>query len=179
MKTCTICHKRKPLSAFYQSNWNRTHKRRVGDGYRQPCKPCALNMEVGRREKWSADQLAEWKKSRGAKARRWDARHPHNARARHANTQSRRRGANGVVTEADVRQVWERWQGRCWVCGYPATEVDHFIPVNKQAGGTNTADNIRPVCADCNHKRDWKWYGEEKAMKEASMLREIKRMLLS
>ena len=74
-------------------------------------------------------------------------------------------------------KVWQRWQGKCWVCGYPATEVDHFIPVNRLAGGTNTADNIRPICRECNQKRSHKWHNVGIAEKEAALLRQLKALL--
>jgi hypothetical protein len=54
------------------------------------------------------------------------------------------------MEEADVRQVWERWQGKCWACGCPVTEV----------GG--------------NQKRSHKWHGTEIAEKEAALLQQLK-----
>jgi 5-methylcytosine-specific restriction endonuclease McrA len=37
---------------------------------------------------------------------------------------------------------------RCVVCGAPASEVDHIVPVN--AGGTDAPANLRAVCCDHN-----------------------------
>jgi 5-methylcytosine-specific restriction endonuclease McrA len=62
-------------------------------------------------------------------------------------------------------------------CGYDATQLDHYRPINKDAGGTNTADNVRPACKDCNHKRSHRWHGEELATREAEMLKQLKELL--
>ena len=50
-------------------------------------------------------------------------------------------------------------------------------PINNVACGTNTPDNIRPICAECNQKRDHGWYGEQIAMREAAMLKQIKELI--
>ena len=176
-KQCSKCHADKPLSAFGPSDWNKARTKRQGDGRRMECKACQQERKRQSRSRWTPERTKAASLRQQEIARQWDAAHPHNVRARHANLQCKRRGATGTVTEADVRQVWERWQGKCWVCGHPATEVDHFIPVNMQAGGTNTADNIRPICRECNQKRSHKWHGAEIAEKEAALLRQLKELL--
>jgi len=65
----------------------------------------------------------------------------------------------------------------CWCCGRDAAEVDHFRPINKHGGGTNTADNIRPICRECNQKRSHKWHGEAVAKKESKLLKALKELL--
>ena len=177
MKTCTRCREEKPLEAFYRSGWNCDHTRRFGDGYRQPCKACALAMETEMRATWPEQKLSQWKKSQQVKARRWDAKNPSGRRASWANLHARRLGSKDRVTAEEVAAAWKKWNGKCWVCGFAADQLDHFRPINKKAGGANTADNIRPVCGECNQKRSHKWHGEETAMKEARLLRQIKRLL--
>jgi 5-methylcytosine-specific restriction protein A len=39
----------------------------------------------------------------------------------------------------------------CQVCGDPATQVDHVVPVAH--GGDNSLANARGVCASCNNER--------------------------
>ena len=37
---------------------------------------------------------------------------------------------------------------RCQVCGRPATQVDHIIPLS--AGGTHDAANLQSICRPCH-----------------------------
>jgi 5-methylcytosine-specific restriction endonuclease McrA len=39
----------------------------------------------------------------------------------------------------------------CWICGAPATEVDHVVPL--ATGGTDHPANLRPACRHCNRSR--------------------------
>ncbi len=52
------------------------------------------------------------------------------------------------------REVWQRDQGRCVLCGaMDYLEFDHIIPFSK--GGANTVKNVRLLCRRCNNlKRD-------------------------
>jgi len=55
------------------------------------------------------------------------------------------------------KEVWDRDGGRCRlikngkVCGAPAAEVHHIIPLSK--GGTNTKANLISACKDCHDRR--------------------------
>lgn len=40
---------------------------------------------------------------------------------------------------------------QCYLCGAPATEADHVIPVAR--GGTDHPDNLKPVCLPCNRAK--------------------------
>ena len=82
-----------------------------------------------------------------------------------------------TLCEQDVADCWEKWNGMCWVCGMDADQMDHFRPINSGAGGTNTPDNIRPICKECNQKRDHGWHGEQIAVREAAMLKQIKELI--
>lgn len=43
-------------------------------------------------------------------------------------------------------------QGRvCWICGGPASTVDHVMPRSK--GGDDSDGNLRPACHSCNSRR--------------------------
>ena len=173
MKRCKQCGKSKPYDAYFKSGFLADGKTRKGDGRRCVCKACVAEARRKRMAAWSEGER-EVARNRSAQ---WRERKPHHYRAHHANLQAKRRGANGVVTAEDVHNAWERWGGKCWICVDDATQVDHFRPINKQAGGTNTADNIRPICADCNHKRSHRWHGADLAEREATLLKQIKELL--
>ena len=87
-------------------------------------------------------------------------------------------GASGEVSATDVEAAWKQYNGKCWVCGDNADELDHYRPLNKTGGGNNTADNIRPICGECNHKRHRAWINDEIAQKEAVMLKALKRLFM-
>jgi 5-methylcytosine-specific restriction protein A len=56
----------------------------------------------------------------------------------------------GKTTEQNnLRAACYRVWGRaCLMCGDRATEVDHIIEL--AAGGTNTIDNVQPLCKECH-----------------------------
>lgn len=39
----------------------------------------------------------------------------------------------------------------CRLCGAPATEVDHIVPL--RAGGTNELSNLQPLCKSCHSRK--------------------------
>ena len=47
------------------------------------------------------------------------------------------------------------WGRSCMYCGDRATEVDHIIEL--AAGGTNTIDNVQPLCKDCHKAKTAKF----------------------
>lgn len=62
-----------------------------------------------------------------------------------------RRAREGIPQ--DVRMsVWKRDAGRCVECGRSELlEFDHVIPL--ALGGSNTANNLQLLCADCNRAK--------------------------
>ncbi len=70
---------------------------------------------------------------------------------------------NRITAQARIDFTLDEWarcrrwfRQRCAVCGFqstPATRLtrDHWIPTN--AGGSQHADNIVPLCADCNNSK--------------------------
>jgi hypothetical protein len=53
------------------------------------------------------------------------------------------------------QQVWRRDGGKCVNCGSKRhLEYDHELPVSK--GGSNTVNNIRILCKQCNRKKSGK-----------------------
>jgi 5-methylcytosine-specific restriction endonuclease McrA len=177
MKTCRGCGQSKPSNAFYPSQWIPGSTRRRGDGLRAFCKLCEQNKRRVHFRSLSKERQAEIRATRNRSNRKWDKKRPFYIKASKANLHAQRVGATGVVTEQEVADVWRAWKGLCWCCGQDAAKVDHFRPINQTGGGTNTKDNIRPICRECNQKRSHKWHGEAIAMKEAKMLKRLKALL--
>lgn len=83
---------------------------------------------------------------------RWKRNHPEHAAALWRNRRAREKGAGNGVTATEWALLVERYRGRCLCCGKETTlTVDHVVPLSK--GGSNTIDNVQPLCRSCNsHK---------------------------
>jgi len=173
MKTCRACKKSKPDEAFPVGRLRRDGTR----GRRAMCHACAWEQQKAARAGWSEDRIAKHNERQRVYVERYATKNPHMAKASKANLHARRVGAKGRLLGSDVLAVWQARNGCCWVCGFPATEIDHYRPINRKSGGTNTADNILPICRECNQKRSHLWHGEVIAMKEAEMLKALKLLL--
>jgi 5-methylcytosine-specific restriction endonuclease McrA len=67
------------------------------------------------------------------------------------NSRANKLGVPGEITAEDYEQVASK---PCVYCGYDTfIEVDHRVPMSK--GGTNTPDNLQPVCRYCNRSKHW------------------------
>lgn len=63
-----------------------------------------------------------------------------------ANSQRRERiGKSGWQQQADARRILKRDHHRCAVCGGPATEVDHIIPLAEWPDG-DVDSNKQSLC---------------------------------
>lgn len=100
-----------------------------------------------------------------ARSRKWASDHPERNRAKatewnktHSDERKlislrsfhkRKSQKHGSFTSAEWCLLCEKYDYRCLCCGKkkPLT-VDHVIPLSK--GGTNTIDNIQPLCQPCN-----------------------------
>lgn len=63
-----------------------------------------------------------------------------------------RRRAAGTLTAADWQAVLDLYGSACLACGSddPPT-IDHVIPISQ--GGSNTVDNVQPLCNSCNGRK--------------------------
>ena len=179
MRKCNKCGKHKDETAFSPSPYvdKQTGLRR-GDGLRWVCKACTALRQRKYIASLPPDKKETVRKRRVKQIREYNKAHPCYQKAGKANQHAKRVGADGKVRGVDVIAVWDEYDGKCWCCGYDATEIDHYRPINKKAGGTNTADNIRPICRECNQKRSHFWHGDAVAIKEAKLLKQLKKLLL-
>ena len=79
-----------------------------------------------------------------------------------ANTSSKQKGVSRCPAcrlrrprdrrwQAIRRQVFARYGRVCHVCGAPATDIDHIIPIADDGG--DELGNLRPACQKCNRGR--------------------------
>ena len=161
-KKCSRCGQAKPVDCF-----SRIRKWRASK-----CKACRRELQ---RERW-ASMTPEQKAERAEQNNKYRKTNPWMRRARNVN---RRHRDKGRVSAKQLKELWNQYDGKCWVCGCDATEFDHFRPINDKAGGQHEISNLRPICRECNYKRDRKWRGADMAEKEAQLLCELKRLLAS
>jgi len=69
------------------------------------------------------------------------------------NIRAKRNGVPGTLIEKDWNDVLEKHNFACVICGTNQDKlaIDHIIPVSR--GGTNTPDNIQPLCKSCNSRK--------------------------
>ena len=177
MRQCSKCSKAKPERDFSSSQMDKATGRRKGDGLRRVCKACTAKQQREYIASLPAGKRDAIRKKRVKQVKAWNKNNPAYQKAAKANLHAKRVGAKGKVSGKDVIGVWDKYGDRCWCCGHKATEIDHYRPINKESGGTNTADNLRPICRECNQKRSHFWHGDEIANKEAELLKQIKNLI--
>jgi 5-methylcytosine-specific restriction protein A len=73
----------------------------------------------------------------------------------HARAYEQRRGTHGqrgyTYQWEIVRRAYLAMYPACVVCGEPATQTDHILPL--RMGGTHEVANLRGLCGSCHSKR--------------------------
>lgn len=120
-------------------------------------------------EKWKEMTRRANKRSRG-RQRQWAMDNPDKIRAaqrRFRQTQGakdylraqrlirRAKGTQTNLNKVKLRQKWDYYGGKCWMCGEPAKEMDHVKPISR--GGSSLVANLRPACVDCNRRKRNLW----------------------
>jgi 5-methylcytosine-specific restriction endonuclease McrA len=178
-KTCNTCGETKPVELFAIS-----HNKGDKTSYRSKCKTCKSH-ENSERNKWRyhnepgykerlkeyratipSEKIQEYRRNEYENNREDYLRR--SAEWREANRaasnrikrtyKAKRRGweANGSYTQKEWDSLLENTGHKCLACGRvdrPLT-ADHVIPLSK--GGSNTIDNIQPLCGPCNSSKHTK-----------------------
>lgn len=80
--------------------------------------------------------------------------HPEKFRASFHARRAREKNALGRFTDKDWQEILDAYGNKCLCCGQsdiPLT-IDHIVPLS--LGGTNTKDNLQPLCSSCNSKKN-------------------------
>ena len=96
-------------------------------------------------------RCGEWKKNNREKINKWLS-EPIN-RIKENFRKYKRRGAIGKVKYSDWVDLCNKYENKCLCCGSKKDKltIDHVIPLI--LGGTNTIENIQPLCGSCNSKK--------------------------
>jgi hypothetical protein len=71
-------------------------------------------------------------------------------------------GKSTSISAVVRKAVWTRDGGKCANCGsIHAIEYDHF-PIPKAMGGSDTTENLRLLCRNCNQRAAINFFGAEK-----------------
>lgn len=177
-KTCRNCGLSKPLGEYYAHPGS-------PDGLRNDCKTCRKaesrrnyaknrdkHLETCRkyreengeqlkayfrkrhREKYSTDP--SYVEARKVRSSLWGKKNRDKTVQYSQNRRARKLAAFGTYTGEEFEWLCINYNYQCLDCGSydkPLT-VDHVIPLS--LGGTNTIENIQPLCGRCNSRKGTK-----------------------
>lgn len=170
MKKCRRCDEEKTLDEFYKS-------RQTADGRQCYCKVCSKagvkKYRADNPDKYSEYYKAEYEKRKDSESyqnyqQMWREvnRAAMNAAATeyyqensgrwavYRQTRRARERAGGTFSLDEWNSLCEKYENRCLNCGAPECTIDHIIPLAH--GGSNTIDNLQPLCLGCNLKKGTK-----------------------
>ena len=164
MKTCKKCGDEKPLNLY-------SRKLDTRDKLQPLCKECS-KVNHSKWQKLNPEKMsvhsAAWRKSNPDKVSAytsawyktnvehvshmnaaWKKANPDKVKAQRHRRRSRKTGAGGSYTQAEVNTLVVLCN---WVCGYCGERsyqhLDHVVPV--ASGGSSSIDNMLPTCSGCN-----------------------------
>jgi hypothetical protein len=148
-KECTNCHQVKVLDEFTVSKGKisahcKTCVAEYGRGwYAENVEKKAVKAQQWMRE--HKDRIAEL-------SARWYRNNKDRAKARGHRRRSAIKGVGGSFTAQEFRNLCELYGNKCLCCGQEGDLTpDHVVPICK--GGSNSIDNIQPLCLTCNLRK--------------------------
>lgn len=156
LKQCNVCEQWRPLSEFssHSYHWDKlSHickscKRVQGRTYAR--KPRNRRVRQGNNKRW----YLEHKEQARAKSKEWRQRNPDKSREIWYRYKARKLNAEGSFTADQWRAIVNHYcpDGRCLCCGeHKKLTQDHVVPLSR--GGSNSIDNIQPICQPCNSSK--------------------------
>lgn len=86
-------------------------------------------------------------------AQKWALANPLTVKLNNQKKRSRKRNAEGSVSNADWINLCNRFSGKCAYCTkISILTIDHVVPLSR--GGTNWIGNILPACKSCNSSKN-------------------------
>lgn len=100
-------------------------------------------------------RLDERRKKQSNYSSQWAKSNPEKVRITKNTRRARIAGAGGTYTSQEWNALCEYFHNKCLCCGSndPLT-ADHVVPLS--SGGSNTIDNLQPLCFSCNCKKGTK-----------------------
>lgn len=170
MKTCPMCKITKEFSEFHRSS-------KAPDGCQGHCKECKRVLGRGyektrskeTRHKYGQsewlkrkndpeylDRHREWMELNSERvketAKRYREKNKIALLYTRSNQRCKEKGAMGTLTMKDWEDVLMLTNYMCIACEEnSANSIDHVVPISR--GGSNTKENIQPMCLRCNLKK--------------------------
>lgn len=152
-KKCTQCQEVKPATLEY------FHKGGGSYGLYSACKECKNPQNLARKHTPEGRARTKFQSIHRNKdtQRRYDQ--SENGKISHSKAQNRRRallqGSPSTYTADEWKALLTFYGNTCLCCGIKGKDTkigqltaDHVIPLSQ--GGTNSIDNIQPLCKPCN-----------------------------
>lgn len=108
-----------------------------------------------------AARLAAWRISHQEELAAYRVAHAEQYRESQRRATAIRRGAPlcghpSCLAIGPAQLAWQTNPHVCYICGTPVWQgvnlhMDHVVPVSR--GGVHCADNLRPACGPCNHRK--------------------------
>lgn len=159
VKICTKCKVSKTVDQFGKN-------RRSSDGLQWKCKQCRYEetqaWKAKNPDRWKQHQKSYWdrhKDKNHATQKAWRektfASDPVAWRKRKVEEYHRRKRAGEDTSPIDLKRVWERDEGICYLClehvSYSESSCDHIIPISRD--GLHVEDNVAMVHPVCNSRK--------------------------
>lgn len=151
MNTCSKCGLEKEDSCFNKellninklSSWCKDCKNKQSKVWRSANK----EKDTKRKEVWYNENRDEQIR----KSLLWSKEHPEK-KLEYTHVRRARLKSSGRVTGKEWEGVLEKYGRKCLCCGSKESiTLDHVIPLS--LGGSNTVDNIQPLCKTCNSRK--------------------------
>lgn len=160
-KRCSKCGETKLVSEFY--------KRKGRSGYLSICKTCRgkISIDIDKLKEYRKNHRLKYKALRNEQSKQWNRAHPEKHRQSNnkyqknnpdvsrqitKNRRERKKNAGGTISKQEWLDVLEKYGNKCLCCGSREfIQMDHVVPLI--VGGSNTIDNVQPLCRSCNSKK--------------------------
>ncbi len=154
-RNCKICNTERALRAYYSDKEN---KRASKKKWEENNPEYRITWQRNNKKK-IAGYSSKWQTSNPEKVneiiREWRRRNPEKCAEYQNNRRSRKLGNGGKFTSSEWIAVKNKFSNTCLCCDLKEPDIkltpDHVIPLAK--GGSNSIDNIQPLCKRCNSKK--------------------------
>lgn len=118
----------------------------------------------------AAEYYQEHRETKLQQALEYQANNPEYVRAREARRRARKAENGGMVTQEELRELFEQQESRCAYCGTLIffeierdVQLEHMTPIAK--GGSSDITNLCYACPDCNLSKHDKTVDEWRAVR--------------
>lgn len=151
MKTCPRCKCLKEENLFSK---NKSRK----DGLSCYCKNCTSQLWQERNYRVNCINWRFQNKEKSRElARKWRLADLLRDSLRVQRRRARKKGNGGNITTQEWKFILDKYAHKCLRCGKSDVKLtmDHIKPL--ALGGTNTIDNVQPLCVSCNSWKSTKY----------------------